>query len=102
MHLDPECCATKMMNSSASTLSRNKGLNTHNSSSSSTWSGDDIRLSAGKKVCLDEKNSSVGISEGDINRKRVVNFTADAAEEPDEVFLFDFFWASCRGVLPKF
>lgn len=95
MHRNPECFATEMMNFSASTLSKNKGLNTHDSSSSSTWSRDDLRLSAGKKVCLDEKISSVDINEGDISRKRIVNFTGDSEEEQDEVFLlFDSFQAS--------
>ena len=75
------------MNSIATTFSKNKGLNTHGSSSSSTWSGNEFKLSSGKKVSVDENISSVDIHESDISRKRIANLT-DSEEVRDEVFLY--------------
>jgi hypothetical protein len=74
------------MSSSVSTLSRNQGLNTHGSSS--RWSGDEARLSVGRKVSLTENISSAGINESDVSHKRIINhLTSDSEEERDEVLL---------------
>ncbi|CAB4010025.1 mutS homolog 5-like isoform X1 [Paramuricea clavata] len=74
------------MNSNVSTLSRNQGLNAHGSSSS--WSGDEARLSVGRKVSLTENISSAGVNESDVSHKRIINhLTSDSEEERDEVIM---------------
>ncbi len=75
------------MNSSTSTWStRNKDRNTPGSSRSSRWSGDEARLSVGRKVSLTENSSSAGINESDIIHKRIRNhMLSDSEEEREEV-----------------
>jgi hypothetical protein len=74
------------MNSSASMLSRQKCLNTNGSSSSSSWSQDEAKLSVDRNVSLTENLSSAGINKTDVSYKRIAtHLTSDSEEERDEV-----------------
>ena len=69
-------------------MSKNKMLNTRSSSCSSRSSGDEARLSVGRKVNLPENILTSGIDESDVSHKRIINhLTSDVEEERDEVHI---------------